>query len=192
MMPTISIIRSRTVILTNRNIDTDQILPGRFLTTTSRHGLGPHLFADWRYDDQQNPMKDFPLNQVDAADYQVLVAGDNFGCGSSREHATWALLDYGIRVVISTQIADIFSSNALKNGLLPIIVEPKIHDWLTKHAGEFVEINLQEQTLTMANSDIVEFSIDPFAKTCLLKGVDPLGFLLQQEAEIAAYEKSDS
>ena len=158
MMQTISIIRSRTVVLANRNIDTDQILPARFLTTTSRHGLGPHLFADWRYDDQQNPMKDFPLNQVDAADYKVLVAGDNFGCGSSREHATWALLDYGICVVISTQIADIFESNALKNGLLPIIVEPKIHDWLTKHGGEFVEIDLQEQTLTMANGNIVYIS----------------------------------
>ncbi len=192
MIQTISIIRSRTVVLTNRNIDTDQILPGRFLTTTSRHGLGPHLFADWRYDDQQNPNKDFPLNQFEAAEYQVLVAGDNFGCGSSREHATWALLDYGFRVVISTQIADIFSSNALKNGLLPIIVEPKIHGWLTRHAGKFVEIDLQEQSLTMANGNIVGFPIDPFAKTCLLNAVDPLGFLLQQEAEIAAYEKSDS
>ena len=192
MMQIISIIRSQTVILTNRNIDTDQILPGRFLTTTSRHGLGPHLFADWRYDDQQNPKKDFPLNQVDPAEYQVLVTGDNFGCGSSREHATWALLDYGFRVVISTQIADIFSSNALKNGLLPIIVEPKIHHGLIKHAGEFLEIDLEEQTLTMANNNIVKFPIDPFAKTCLLNGVDPLGFLLQQEAEIAAYEKSDS
>ncbi len=192
MIQTISIIRSRTVVLTNRNIDTDQILPARFLTTTSRHGLGPHLFADWRYDDRQNPNKDFPLNQVDPAKYQVLVAGDNFGCGSSREHATWALLDYGFRVVISTQIADIFRSNALKNGLLPIIVEQEIHDRLTEHAGEFLEIDLQEQTLTMANGNIVEFPIDPFAKTCLLDGVDPLGFLLQQEAEIAAYEKSDS
>ncbi len=192
MMQTISIIRSRTVVLPNRNIDTDQILPARFLTTTSRHGLGSHLFADWRYDEQQNPKKDFPLNQVDPAEYQVLVAGDNFGCGSSREHATWALLDYGVRAVISTHIADIFRSNALKNGLLPIIVAPKIHDWLTKHAGEFLEIDLQEQILSMANDKIVEFPIDPFAKTCLLDGVDPLGFLLQQEADIAAYEKSDS
>ena len=188
-MQTISTIRSRTVVLPNRNIDTDQILPGRFLTTTSRHGLGPHLFADWRYDDRRNPKKDFPLNQFDAAKHQVLVAGDNFGCGSSREHATWALLDYGIRVVISTHIADIFVSNALKNGLLPIIVEPKIHDWLKEHGGELLEINLQDQTLTMANGDIVEFQIDQFAKTCLLDDIDPLGFLLKQEANIEAYEK---
>ena len=113
-------------------------------------------------------------------------------CGSSREHATWALLDYGIRVVISTHIADIFKSNALKNGLLPIIVEPKIHDWLKEHGGELLEINLQDQTLTMANGDIVEFQIDQFAKTCLLNGFDPLGFLLQQEADIEAYEKSNA
>jgi len=139
MMQTISIIRSRTVVLPDRDIDTDQILPARFLTTTTRHGLGPHLFADWRYDDQQNPKKDFPLNQIVPAEYQVLVAGDNFGCGSSREHAPWALLDFGFRAVISTHIADIFRSNALNNGLLPIIVGPEIHAWLTNHAGEFVE-----------------------------------------------------
>ena len=192
MMQTNSIIRSRTVVLPNRNIDTDQIIPARFLTTTSRHGLGPHLFADWRYDDQQNPKKDFPLNQVDAAEYQILVAGDNFGCGSSREHATWALVDFGFRAVVSTQIADIFISNASKNGLLPVIVKPKIHDWLIEHGGEFLEINLEKRTLTMADGNIVEFPIEPFARTCLLNGVDPLGFLLQQEAEIEAYEKSSS
>ena len=192
MMQTISIIRSRTVVLPNRNIDTDQIIPARFLTTTSRHGLGSHLFADWRFDEQQNPKKDFPLNQVDAAEYQILVAGDNFGCGSSREHATWALVDFGFRAVISTHIADIFISNASKNGLLPVIVKPEIHDWLIGHGGESLEINLEKRTLTMADGNIVEFPIDSFARTCLLNGVDPLGFLLQQEAEIEAYEKSSS
>jgi len=190
-MQTISIIRSRTVVFPDRDIDTDQILPARFLTTTTRHGLGPHLFADWRYDDQQNPKKDFPLNQIDPAEFQVLVAGDNFGCGSSREHAPWALLDFGFRAVISTHIADIFRSNALNNGLLPIIVEPEIHAWLTDHPGEFVEIDLQKQTLQLADGNIVEFPIDPFARTCLLQGVDPLGFLLTQEASIEDYEKSN-
>ena len=192
MTQTHSIIRSRTVVLPNRNIDTDQIIPARFLTTTSRHGLGPHLFADWRYDDQQSLKKDFPLNQVEAAEHQLLVAGENFGCGSSREHAAWALVDFGFRAVISTHIADIFKSNALKNGLLPVIVKPEIHDWLTEHGGESLEINLEKRTLTMANGDIAEFPIDPFARTCLLNGVDPLGFLLQQEADIETYEKSRS
>lgn len=191
MMQTISTIRSRTVVLPNRNIDTDQILPARFLTTISRHGLGPHLFADWRYDDQQNPKKDFPLNQVDPTEYRVLVAGDNFGCGSSREHAAWALVDFGFRAVISTHIADIFRSNALKNGLLPIIVDPEIHEWLTDQAGEIVEIDLEKQTLKLADANIVEFPIDRFAKSCLIQGVDPLGFLLQQETEIEDYEKSN-
>jgi len=190
-MQTISKIRSRTVVFPDRDIDTDQILPARFLTTTTRHGLGPHLFADWRYDDQQNPKKDFPLNQIDPAEFQVLVAGDNFGCGSSREHAPWALLDFGFRAVISTHIADIFRSNALNNGLLPIIVESEIHAWLTDHPGEFVEIDLQKRTLQLADGNIVEISIDPFARTCLLQGVDPLGFLLTQEASIEDYEKSN-
>jgi 3-isopropylmalate/(R)-2-methylmalate dehydratase small subunit len=189
-MKAISIIRSKTVVLPGRDIDTDQILPARFLTTTSRHGLGPHLFADWRYDENENPKPDFPLNQTDPKDYQILVAGANFGCGSSREHAVWALLDYGIKAVISTDIADIFNSNAIINGLLPIIVSQKTHDWLSAHGGETVEIDLNKKTVTLGNGKIIEFPIDPFARNCLLQGTDPLGFLLQQQEKITAYEQS--
>ncbi len=191
-MKAISIIRSKTVVLPGRDIDTDQILPARFLTTTSRHGLGTHLFADWRYDKNENPKPDFPLNQTDPKDHQILVAGPNFGCGSSREHAAWALLDYGIKAIISTDIADIFSSNAMINGLLPIIVAQKTLDWLSAHGGETVEINLNNKTITLGNGKIIEFPIDPFARSCLLQGTDPLGFLLQQQEKITAYEQSMS
>ncbi len=191
-MKAISIIRSKTVVLPGRDIDTDQILPARFLTTTSRHGLGTHLFADWRYDKNENPKPDFPLNQTDPKDHQILVAGANFGCGSSREHAAWALLDYGIKAVISTDIADIFNSNAIINGLLPIIVAQKTQDWLSAHGGETVEINLNKKTVTLGNGQIIEFPIDPFARNCLLQGTDPLGFLLQQQEKITAYEQSVS
>ena len=189
-MKAISIIRSKTVLLPGRDIDTDQILPARFLTTTSRHGLGTHLFADWRYDKNENPKPDFPLNQTDPKNHQILVAGANFGCGSSREHAVWALLDYGIKAVISTDIADIFNSNAIINGLLPIIVDKKTHDWLSAHGGKTVEINLNKKTVTLGNGKIIEFPIDPFARNCLLQGTDPLGFLLRQQEEITAYEQS--
>ena len=187
-MDKISTIRSRTVVLPASNIDTDQIIPARFLTTTTRIGLGKQLFSDWRYRPDGSPQEDFALNQPAAAGCQVLVAGRNLGCGSSREHAPWALLDYGFRAVISTEIADIFRNNSLKNGLLPIVVDEPTSRWLIDHPGSEVDIDLASASLRLANGASVTFPIDPFARYCLLNGVDELGFLLQQQERIAAYE----
>ena len=187
-MDKISTIRSRTVVLPASNIDTDQIIPARFLTTTTRIGLGKQLFSDWRYRPDGSPQEDFGLNQPAAAGCQVLVAGRNLGCGSSREHAPWALLDYGFRAVISTEIADIFRNNSLKNGLLPIVVDEPTSRWLIDHPGSEVDIDLASARLRLANGASVTFPIDPFARYCLLNGIDELGFLLQQQERIAAYE----
>ncbi len=188
-MDKITTIRSRTVVLPASNIDTDQIIPARFLTTTTRVGLGKQLFCDWRYAPDGTPKGDFALNQPAAAGCQVLVAGRNFGCGSSREHAPWALLDYGIRAVISTEIADIFRNNSLMNGLLPIVVDETTSQWLIEHPGSEVSIDLASTTLQLPSGVSVNFPIDPFARFCLLNGVDELGFLLQQQGRIAAYEQ---
>ena len=188
-MDKISTLRSRTVVLPATNIDTDQIIPARFLTTTTRVGLGKQLFADWRYAPDGSAKSDFVLNQAAAAGCQILVAGRNFGCGSSREHAPWALLDYGIHAVISTEIADIFRNNSLKNGLLPIVVDETTSGWLIDHPGSEVEIDLASATLALPSGTRVSFPIDPFARYCLLNGVDELGFLLQQQDKIAAYEQ---
>lgn len=182
-------LRSRTAVLPYDDIDTDQIIPARFLTTTSREGLGEGAFADWRYDSAGNPKPDFELNQPQAAGCQVLVAGHNFGCGSSREHAAWALLDYGFRAVISTKIADIFWSNALKNGLLPVKIDADSHRWLAEHAGAEVEIDLQSQELRLPENRRVAFEIDPFSRYCLLNGIDQLGFLQQHTADIERFER---
>ena len=187
-MDKITTIRSRTAVLPNTNIDTDQIIPARFLTTTTRLGLGQQLFSDWRYGPDGTPRADFLLNRPEAAGCQVLVAGRNFGCGSSREHAPWALLDYGFRAVISTEIADIFRNNSLMNGLLPIVVDEATSRWLIENPGSEVTIDLSSATLQLANGVRVTFPIDPFARFCLLNGVDELGFLLQQQERIAAYE----
>jgi 3-isopropylmalate/(R)-2-methylmalate dehydratase small subunit len=182
-------IRSRTVVLPSTNIDTDQIIPARFLRTTSRDGLGRQLFADWRYGADGAIKPEFALNRPDAAGCAVLVAGRNFGCGSSREHAPWALLDYGFRAVISTEIADIFRSNSLKNGLLPIEVDEPTGQWLLGHPGAEVTIDLDTTTLRLPDGRAVRFPIEGFARYCLLNGVDELGFLLARQAEIAAYER---
>jgi 3-isopropylmalate/(R)-2-methylmalate dehydratase small subunit len=187
-MDKISTIRSRTVVLPASNIDTDQIIPARFLTTTTRIGLGKQLFSDWRYRPDGSPQEDFALNQPAAAGCQVLVAGRNLGCGSSREHAPWALLDYGFRAVISTEIADIFRNNSLKNGLLPIVVDEATSRWLIENPGSEVDIDLASASLSMANGASVTFPIDPFARYCLLNGIDELGYLLQQQERIALYE----
>jgi 3-isopropylmalate/(R)-2-methylmalate dehydratase small subunit len=187
-MDRITTIRSRTAVLPASNIDTDQIIPARFLTTTTRLGLGQQLFSDWRYGPDGSPKADFVLNRPEAAGCQVLVAGRNFGCGSSREHAPWALLDYGFRAVISTEIADIFRNNSLMNGLLPIVVDESTSHWLMENPGSEVTIDLATATLQLANGISVTFPIDPFARFCLLNGVDELGFLLQQQERIAAYE----
>ena len=148
-MAPLKTLRSRTVVLPAANIDTDQIIPARFLTTTTREGLGQHLFADWRYDAQGAPRPDFALNRPAAQGCQILVAGRNFGCGSSREHAPWALIDYGLRAVVSTEIADIFRNNSLKNGLLPVVVDEATSRWLIEHPGAEITIDLETTTLTL-------------------------------------------
>jgi 3-isopropylmalate/(R)-2-methylmalate dehydratase small subunit len=183
---------SRLAPLPIDNIDTDQIIPARFLKTISKAGLGDQLFYDWRYDAEGKPLPDFILNRPEGHAAQVLVAGDNFGCGSSREHAPWALAQYGFRAVISTSFADIFRSNALKNSLLPIIVSgdalTKLLAAFTESPGAMVTIDLASQTLTLPDGSPVQFPIDPFAKHCMLEGVDELGYILQQQAAIAQYE----
>ncbi len=181
-------LRSRTVVLGAANIDTDQIIPARFLTTTTREGLGQQLFADWRYGANGAPRPDFVLNRPEAAGCQVLVAGRNFGCGSSREHAPWALTDYGFRAVISTEIADIFRSNALKNGLLPVIVGDEVSEWLIGHPGSEVSLDVAARTLTYAHGLVTHFPLEAFAQQCLLEGVDELGYLLARDGAIGAFE----
>ncbi len=188
-MDKITTFSSRTVVMPAGNIDTDQIIPARFLTTTTRAGLGAQLFSDWRYAPDGSPKADFVLNQPQAAGCRILVAGRNFGCGSSREHAPWALLDYGFRAVISTEIADIFRNNSLKNGLLPIVVDETTSAWLLANPGTEVSIDLAQATLQLGTGVSVDFPIDPFARYCLLNGVDELGFLLQQQDHIADYER---
>ena len=179
---------SRTVVLPQANIDTDQIIPARFLTTTTKAGLGREAFHDWRYDAEGEPRPDCILNAIDPAEHRVLVAGRNFGCGSSREHAPWALTDFGFRAVISTEIADIFTSNALKNGLLPVVVDEETHARLLEHPGELVTIDLQAGELRMGNH-VVRFSVEPFARECLLEGVDTVGWLVARAPAIDAYER---
>ena len=181
-------IESKTVALPIENIDTDQIIPARFLKTTSMEGLGDNLFLDWRYLPDGSPNPDFALNKPSAKRAEILIAGDNFGCGSSREHAPWALKQYGFKAIISTSFADIFKGNALKNGLLPIIMPPDIHAELLKWPGIVLKIDLATQTVTLAGGRTVEFPIDPFAKQCLIEGVDELGYMLNQQPAIAAYE----
>jgi 3-isopropylmalate/(R)-2-methylmalate dehydratase small subunit len=189
MAAPITVIRSRTVVMPSSNIDTDQIIPARFLTTTVREGLGTSLFADWRYDANGAAKPEFVLNRPEARDCRVLVAGRNFGCGSSREHAPWALLDYGFRAVISTEIADIFRSNSLKNGLLPVVVDDATHRWLLEHPGTEVEVDLSASTLRFDNgAREVSFPVDAFSRYCLLNGIDELGFLLSQAPAIERYE----
>jgi 3-isopropylmalate/(R)-2-methylmalate dehydratase small subunit len=187
-MKPITTIRSRTVVMPSTNIDTDQLVPARFLTTTSKEGLGEALFADWRYDAAGRPRPDFILNKPEAAGCRILVAGRNIGCGSSREHAPWALVDYGFQAVISTEIADIFRSNSLKNGLLPVVVDDATHAWLIANPGAEVQVDLATATVQVPDRPPVTFPIDPFARYCLMNGVDELGFLLSRDAEIKAYE----
>jgi len=174
-MQPLRIVRSRTVVVPLANVDTDQIIPARFLTTTTKDGLGKQLFADWRYLPDGAPNPSFILNQAASEGCQVLVAGRNFGCGSSREHAPWALVDYGIRAVISTEIADIFRNNSLKNGLLPVLVDEATSKWLIEHPGADVTIDLEAATLTLPTGVTVPFPIEAFARHCLLNGVDELG-----------------
>jgi 3-isopropylmalate/(R)-2-methylmalate dehydratase small subunit len=189
-MQPVTRIESRTVVLPMSDIDTDQIIPARFLTTTSRDGLGQRLFHDWRYSEDGTPREDFVLNTREARNCRVLVAGRNFGCGSSREHAPWALLDYGFLAVISSEIADIFRSNSLKNGLLPIMVGEESHRWLLDNPGANVEVDVAASTLSLPNGAIVDYPIDAFARYCLLEGLDQLGYLLKHDDAIRRFEET--
>jgi 3-isopropylmalate/(R)-2-methylmalate dehydratase small subunit len=185
-------LESRMVALAQRNIDTDQIIPARFLKTISKEGLGDNLFCDWRYDSAGKPRPDFVLNQSKAKGAQVLLAGDNFGCGSSREHAPWALIQFGFHALISTSFADIFRANSLKNGLLPVVVPADVHaalfEAVAKNPDVKVRIDLPNQTLTVPDGRKVEFPVDSFAKHCMLEGVDEIGYTLQHTSEIAGFE----
>ena len=183
----------RCLVLPADNIDTDQIIPGRFLKTTSRTGLGAHAFHDWRYDQAGGPKPGSPFAEPAAAGARILVAGANFGCGSSREHAPWALLDCGFEAVIARSFADIFRQNALKNGLLPVALPPGSHDGLLEAlaADPAVEVtvDLERQVAELPGGRLVPFAVDRFARHCLLNGVDEIGYVLGMEAEIAAYER---
>jgi 3-isopropylmalate/(R)-2-methylmalate dehydratase small subunit len=191
-MAQFSKLTSRVVSLPVNNIDTDQIIPARFLKATDKTGMGDNLFADWRYNNDGSPKADFVINKPESAGAQILLAGDNFGCGSSREHAPWALTGYGFRAVISTSFADIFCNNALKNGLLPIIVDEKSHRMLLELAEEAprveLTVDLATRTLSFPGGSTT-FPIDPFNKTCLLNGIDELGYILGFEKEISEFEK---
>jgi 3-isopropylmalate/(R)-2-methylmalate dehydratase small subunit len=185
---------SRVVPLPVNNVDTDQIIPARFLKTISKQGLDRQLFNDWRYDERGDPKPDFILNQPRAQGAQVLLAGDNFGCGSSREHAPWALTQFGFRAVVSTSFADIFKQNSLKNSLLPIVVPAEAHaslfDAVAKNPDVTVSIDLATQTLTLPDGSKIEFPVDAFSKHCLLEGIDELGYILGQQGAITAFENS--
>ena len=181
-------VTSKTVVMPTENIDTDQIIPARFLVTTSREGLGRSLFADWRYDRAGHPIPEFVLNRPAAAGATILVAGRNFGCGSSREHAVWALHDHGIRAVVSTSLADIFRRNALKNGLLAVVVEPDAHAELLAAPGAEVTVDLESATVSLPGGGRAPFPIEPFARYCLMEGIDELQFLLAQQEAIASHE----
>ncbi|MGV8943743.1 3-isopropylmalate dehydratase small subunit [Thermomonas sp.] len=187
-MPVFDTLVARTLVMPECNIDTDQIIPARFLTTTTRDGLGQHAFNDWRYlaDGRDNP--DFVFNRPENSGAQILIAGHNFGCGSSREHAPWALLDLGLRAVISSQIADIFRSNALKNGLLPIVLEPDLIAELLANPGIELHIDVASRSVTLPDGRRASFELDAFAQTCLLEGVDQLGYLLKHDNQISAFE----
>lgn len=179
---------SRTFVISQKNIDTDQIIPARFLTTTSKEGLGKSAFYDWRYDEKGNPLNSSVFNGVNPDTQKILVAGSNFGCGSSREHAPWALSDFGFRAVISSDIADIFKSNSLKNGLLPVVVDEDTHAFLLANPGIELSIDLEKCEVSIGEDKVISFEVEAFARRCMLDGVDPLGHLINQLPDIEAYE----
>ena len=187
-MEKIKTFSANTVNLPNEDIDTDQIIPARFLTRQTTDGIGECLFADWRFDKSGKPNEDFILNQPESTDAGILVAGNNFGCGSSREHAAWSLLDYGFRAVVSTSFADIFQNNSLKNGLITIVVDLETHEWLIEHPATELTVDLENTEIILENGKAISFPIDSFARYCLLQGVDQLGYILKYDSEITAYE----
>lgn len=190
-MQVFTTLTSALVPLARENVDTDQIIPARFLKVTDKAGLGEALFADWRYQPDGSPNRDFVLNQPDMTGKQMLLAGDNFGCGSSREHAPWALAAYGFRAIVSTSFADIFRNNALKNGLLPVVVDAATHAQLVSLVAEEPDtpltVDLASQSLRLPDGRRVSFPMDSFSKRCLLEGLDPLGYLLAQEPAVHAF-----
>ncbi|MEM9422422.1 MAG: 3-isopropylmalate dehydratase small subunit [Pseudomonadota bacterium] len=187
-MDAFTTLSSRTIVLPQRDIDTDQIVPARFLTMTDKNGLSEAAFHDWRFDPSGNPKSDSPFTGLDMGEHQIIVAGDNFGCGSSREHAPWALHALGVRVVISTSIADIFRSNALKNGVLVVDVPEDIHADLMGRGGDEITVDLENEELRFGNH-VVHFKTDPFARRCLLEGNDPLGMLVASIPDIEKFEQ---
>ena len=188
-MDPVRVITSRTVVLDRDDVDTDQVIPARFLKVTEKQGLGRALFADWRFDAFGRPRADFVLNRPEAAGCRVLVVGKNFGCGSSREHAPWALHDFGFRAVVGASFADIFRNNALKNGLLPVVVPEDLRRRLVASPGTEVTIDLGERTIALKDGTRAAFPIEPFSRYCLMEGVDELEFLLAQAEAIVAHEK---
>ena len=193
-MEAFTTLSSKFIAIQVNDIDTDQIMPARFLKVTDKAGLGDNVFFDWRYNEDGTPKADFMLNQPGAKEAHILVAGDNFGCGSSREHAPWGLVGFGFRAVVSSGFADIFRNNSLKNGLLPVIVDVKTQQKLFDLA-EFdpqakLNIDLRAQTLTLPDGSSVKFPIDAFSKTCLLQGIDQLGYLQKHESAVIDYEKT--
>ena len=187
-MEKIKTFSANTVNLPNEDIDTDQIIPARFLTRQTTDGIGECLFADWRFDKSGKPNEDFILNQPESTNAGILVAGNNFGCGSSREHAAWSLLDYGFRAVVSTSFADIFQNNSLKNGLITIVVNLETHKWLIEHPATELTVDLENTEIILENGKAISFPIDSFVRYCLLHGVDQLGYILKHDSEITAYE----
>jgi len=187
-MKKIKTFSAKTVNLPNEDIDTDQIIPARFLTRQTIDGIGECLFADWRFDKSGKPNENFILNRPESANAGILVAGNNFGCGSSREHAAWSLLDYGFRAVVSSSFADIFQNNSLKNGLITIVVDLETHKWLMENPATELIVDLENTEIILESGKTVFFPIDSFARYCLLHGVDQLGYILSHESEINTYE----
>ncbi len=187
-MTAFAALTSRSVVLRQSNIDTDQIIPARFLSTTERAGLGKHAFNDWRWQADGSPNPDFAFNQSQNAGRQILLAGSNFGCGSSREHAPWALTDLGLRAIVSSEIADIFRNNSLKNGLLPIVLDEAIVQSLMQRPDEELTVDIEARELRTPTGDVHPFPLDAFARTCLMEGVDELGYLLLRSEQISQFE----
>ena len=188
-MSAFAALTSRSVVLRQSNIDTDQIIPARFLSTTERAGLGKHAFNDWRWQADGSPNPEFAFNQSHNAGRQILLAGANFGCGSSREHAPWALTDLGLRAIVSSEIADIFRNNSLKNGLLPIVLDEAIVQSLMQRPDDELTVDIEACELRTPAGDVHPFPLDAFARTCLMEGVDELGYLLLRDPQIKQYEE---
>ena len=191
-MTAFAALTSRSVVLRQSNIDTDQIIPARFLSTTERAGLGRYAFNDWRWQADGSPNPEFAFNQPQNAGRQILLAGANFGCGSSREHAPWALTDLGLRAIVSSEIADIFRNNSLKNGLLPIVLDEAVVQSLMQRPDDELTVDIKARELRTPAGEVHPFPLDAFARTCLMEGVDELGYLLLRSDQIAAYEAASA